>query len=252
MSGLTTTPSTATSSASRRSSGLPQPMGTNGRSGTIGSPARPTGRPSAASASKANHRTDASRSATAWPVGPGQGYAAEALTALLALAAEHGLSRVVADTTGQRRLPTHPRARGLPATGTRRPLPLRGAPRPPRVVGEVEVGEVDVDAGWCGQDELGLVGSQGVGAGVVDEVAEAVGGLPEVAAGAGLSAAVAAVGLPAVVSPAQGAGVVGAGLPRWPVPVVGVGVVEVDAGRGWRCAGRRGRRRRRPAARRGP
>ena len=72
-------------------------------------------------------------------------------------------------------------------------------------------------------------GSSAVGAGVVDEEAESVGGLPEVAAGAGLSAAVAAVGLPAVVSPAEGAGVVGAGLAGWSVAVVGRDVVEVDA-----------------------
>ncbi len=61
-----------------------------------------------------------------------------------------------------------------------------------------------------------------------------MGGLPEVAAGAGGAAAVAAVGFPSMVSAAEWCGVVGAGLARWPGCAVGVGwsvgldVVEVD------------------------
>ena len=58
---------------------------------------------------------------------------------------------------------------------------------------------------------------------MVDEVAEPVWGQPDVAALSALSGAVAGVGFPAVVSTAQGAGVVGAGLARWAVGVVGVG-----------------------------
>jgi len=91
---------------------------------------------------------------------------------------------------------------------------------------------VEVDAGWGVEDRLGVVGVEAVGAVVVDEEAEAVGCLPEVAAGAGLSAAVAAVGLPAVMSAAEWSGVVGAGLSGWSFGVIRRAVVEVDHGPG--------------------
>src|SRR5262249_46581696 len=67
---------------------------------------------------------------------------------------------------------------------------------------------------------------------VVDEEAEPVWGQPDVSAGAALSGAVAGVGLPAVVSPAEGAGVVGAGVARWAGVIEGDRVVVVDSAGG--------------------
>ena len=70
------------------------------------------------------------------------------------------------------------------------------------------------------------------GAAVVDEEAQPVRGQPHVSALPALSGAVAGVGLPAVMSSAERAGVVGAGLTRGPRVVVGDRVVVVDVAAG--------------------
>lgn len=48
-------------------------------------------------------------------------------------------------------------------------------------------GHVDVDAGWGFEDDPGLLGVDAMGAGVVDEEGEAVGGEPDVASFAALA-----------------------------------------------------------------
>ena len=93
--------------------------------------------------------------------------------------------------------------------------------------------------GWGVEDHPGVLGADPVGASVVDEVAEPVWGQPDVAALSALSGAVAGVGLVAVMSSPEGAGVVGAGLAGWTAPDVLIGVecdrvvvVEVPGGGG--------------------
>jgi hypothetical protein len=93
----------------------------------------------------------------------------------------------------------------------------RPRPQPPalsRTGGSEFLARVDVHSCWCLEDHPCLLRVDAVGAGVVDEETEAVGSEPDVAAFAALARSVARVGLPAVVSSAERAGVVGAGLVR--------------------------------------
>jgi hypothetical protein len=60
-------------------------------------------------------------------------------------------------------------------------------PRTSAAVPTTASGDVEVDAGWCVEDESGFLGVDAVGAGVVDEEGEAVGGEPDVAAFAALA-----------------------------------------------------------------
>jgi hypothetical protein len=74
-----------------------------------------------------------------------------------------------------------------------------------QVVGVILVGEIF-------EKSLLLGGVDGAGAAVVAFVGEAVRGGDDVAASSGLAGLIAAVGLPAMVGPAQGSGVVVTGL----------------------------------------
>ena len=83
------------------------------------------------------------------------------------------------------------------------------------LVVQPDFGEVDLDSFRSLGDGVGLVGRQPGGAGVVDEERLTVRGAPEEAPGAGDAGGVTTEGLGAVVSSAQGTGVVGSGLTGW-------------------------------------
>ena len=76
------------------------PTESNGRSATTGSPAWPTSGPSGGSASRVSQIGGGVEIGYGLaPSARRHGYAAEAVIALLTVAADHGLSRVTADTT---------------------------------------------------------------------------------------------------------------------------------------------------------
>jgi RimJ/RimL family protein N-acetyltransferase len=94
------TPSRATSVPWGASFGSPRTTGNKGRSATTGSPAWPTAAPSGGIGFKG--RPEGGGVEIGYGLAPsarGHGYAAEAVVALLGLAANHGLSRVIADAT---------------------------------------------------------------------------------------------------------------------------------------------------------
>ncbi len=90
-----------TSSASRPFSGPRPPTGTSALSGTTGSPGPADGQAIGGIGFKGQPADGCVEVGYGLaPSARGQGYAAEALVALLDVAHDHGLSRVVADTTG--------------------------------------------------------------------------------------------------------------------------------------------------------
>ena len=96
-------------------------------------------------------------------------------------------SAVVSAAMVRGRLMTVPSRRGLAAAAREPNLgPLPGGGNPLREVRrglgkhQLDPGQVDLDAGWGGEDEVCLVVGEAAGAVVVDEEVESVGGLPEV------------------------------------------------------------------------
>ena len=87
-------------------------------------------------------------------------------------------------------------------------------------------GEVQLDVVTDLDHLAGVVGIDASGVAMVDDEGESVGSEPDIAAGAALSGLVAGVGLPAVMSTAERAGVVVPGLRRmvrWSLGSIGAG-----------------------------